>query len=75
MKFYTIQEAQKILRVGTNVMLDLIHKEGLPVIQISPRKRLIEQEQLENWLNERKVNKQITVIKMDKHAAFAQKIR
>lgn len=49
---YTVAEAAELLGIGINAMYRLVHMEGFPSRQVSPRRWVISKPGLEKWLAE-----------------------
>lgn len=53
--YLTLLETAKLLRVSTGTVATLARREGLPLIRVSPRRYLVSEEGLAEWLDGRVV--------------------
>lgn len=56
MSIITVEEAAELLHLTSGTVQHLMRKEGLPYSRLGERIRVIDREELERWLEERKVN-------------------
>lgn len=54
--YLTLQEAARAMHVSTTTVVELARKEGLPLIRVSPRRYLVSEEGLTEWLDGRVVS-------------------
>lgn len=55
MEFYTVQEIQKILKIGKNQAYDLVKQEGFPKIKIGTGYRIPKTE-FDEWCKKQSYN-------------------